>query len=208
MRRAKLGDVYAVKVPNGYKIVQWAYDIQKYGTFIRVFDGLFDSIPKNVADIVAGPHNYLIRFFAARAYRIGLFTFLENIPVPEDYPFPDYSITFNRNQHYERYSITLLATRTAKCKERYLVFNVSSVDELPEELRNIKLVNATVSPDWLLYLFDNGYSLQNPDVFDPVYYWGKDWELLYQKYIDMVDEAQSKDPLKKKQTSNSASTNS
>ena len=46
MRRAKLGDVFAVKVPNGYKIVQWAYHIKKFGRFIRVFDGLYEKIPE------------------------------------------------------------------------------------------------------------------------------------------------------------------
>ena len=45
MRRAKLGDVFAVKVPNGYKIVQWAYRIEKFGNYIRVFDGLYDTLP-------------------------------------------------------------------------------------------------------------------------------------------------------------------
>ena len=40
MRRAKLGDVYCIKVPNGYKIYQWAYSSKKRGDYIRVFDGL------------------------------------------------------------------------------------------------------------------------------------------------------------------------
>lgn len=72
MPRAKLGDVYACKVLKGYKIIQWAYYIERYGRFIRVFDGLYDTIPENIAQIVAGEHSYITDLFVGRAYRIGL----------------------------------------------------------------------------------------------------------------------------------------
>lgn len=65
MRRSKLGDVYATKLPNGYKIYQRAYDIPRRGDFVRVFDGLYESIPANVEEIVRGPHSYIVDFFPA-----------------------------------------------------------------------------------------------------------------------------------------------
>ena len=39
MKREKLGDVYAFKTDRGYRIMQWAYNIEKRGKYIKVFDG-------------------------------------------------------------------------------------------------------------------------------------------------------------------------
>ena len=59
MRRAKLGDVYYFKVPNGYKVVQWAYSIPKDGDYLRVFNGLYKSVPDDITSIVGNPHSYI-----------------------------------------------------------------------------------------------------------------------------------------------------
>ena len=40
MRRAKLGDVYCVKLPNGYKLYQWAYSIPQKGDYMFWETGL------------------------------------------------------------------------------------------------------------------------------------------------------------------------
>ena len=72
MKRTKIGDVYAIKLMNGYKLYQWAYTIPRKGKFMRVFDGLFDNIPNNIEDLVNNPHSYIIEFDAPRAYRVGL----------------------------------------------------------------------------------------------------------------------------------------
>ena len=70
MKRSKLGDVFAINLPNGYKLFQRAYDIPRTGRFIRVFDGLFPDIPNSVAEIVAGPHSYIINFDTIKAKTI------------------------------------------------------------------------------------------------------------------------------------------
>ena len=193
MRRAKLGDAYAVPVPNGYKIIQWAYHVEKYGRYIRVFEGLYDSVPTNIAEIVAGPHDYITSLFVGRAYRIGLLQWLGNFPVPKEYPFPGYSITFCRNQNRQIYCITLNKTPVLPGLPRFVNFPVTRVEQLPEEFRNVNLLHDCVSPDWLLYLFDNGFSLKNPDIFYPLIHWGDNWENRYQVYIDMVESALEKD---------------
>ena len=105
MRRAVIGDVYCIKVPNGYKIFQWAYKIPRSGNYIRVFEGLYDSIPSNIEQIAAGPHSYMIWFNAGRAYRCGLATFLGNYPVPPEYPFPQFAIQFWQNSKGEIFAI-------------------------------------------------------------------------------------------------------
>lgn len=193
MRRAKLGDVFAVKVPNGYKIVQWAYRIEKFGNYIRVFDGLYDTLPDNVTEIISSPHCYITDLAVGRAYRIGLLSWIGNYPVPEAYPFPGYSIKFCRDQHKEIYRIVLHKTPVTPDLPRFYSFDVSSITQLPEEYRNVKLLHNCVSPDWLLYLFDNGFSLLEPDIFEPWIHWGDNWRERYQIYIDMVENAIEKD---------------
>ena len=68
-------------------------------------------------------------------------------------------------------------------------FPVSTVAQLPEEFRNVKLLSDCVSPDGLLYLFDNDFDLHKLDIFNPWIHWGDNWEEKYQIYIDMVDTA-------------------
>lgn len=198
MPRARLGDVYAVKVPNGYKIIQWAYHIPRYGRFIRVFDGLYDAAPGNISEIVAGEHSYITDLFVGRAYRIGLLEWLGNYPVPEEYPFPDYRLEFCRDRHGAVYQILITNTPTAQGGFCLLKFPVAAVDDLPEEFRNVKLLSDCVSPDWLLYLFDNGFDLRKPDVFNPWIHWGEHWEEKFQVYIDMVNTAWDADKAKRR----------
>ena len=198
MRRAKLGDAYAVKVPNGYKIIQWAYHIEKYGRFIRVFDGLYDAVPENIAEIVAGPHSYITDLYVSRAYRIGLLSWLGNYSIPEKYPFPEYGVEFCRNQHKKIYRIYLHRTPLTSDLPRFFRFEVCSIAQLPEKFQNVELLHSFFSPDWLLYLFDNGFSLEEPDILEPWIHWGENWRERYQIYLDMVHEAVNNDPLKKK----------
>lgn len=197
MRRAKLGDVYAVKVPNGYKIVQWAYKIERYGTFIRVFEGLYDVIPENIAQIVAGPHSYITDLFVGRAYRIGLLEWLGNLPVPEEYPFPSYMAEFHYDQHHQLYEITIMKTLMDTTLPQRISFPVTTVAALPEPYRNVQMLTTCFSPDHLLYLFDNDFTLDKPDIQHPVIHWGPDWRERYQIYIDMVVAALAKDPQSK-----------
>lgn len=198
MRRAKIGDVYYAKVPNGYKIFQWAYRIPKRGDYIRVFDGLYDDIPANIAEIIEGPHSYIIGFYASRAYRIGLTKLLGNYPVPEKYPFPDYRIKFWINQKGEVFSIWLTPNnRTVNGSLNTLSFPVSAMNELPPEFRDEKLLNSVVSPDILLYLFDCNFSFSMPQLLSPRHTLGDEWEVKYQVYEDMVQKAIQQDIIRK-----------
>ncbi|MBR6646576.1 MAG: hypothetical protein IKL09_03575 [Clostridia bacterium] len=70
MKRAKVGDVYYVKVPNGYKIYQWAYSIPKQGDYIRVFEGLYADVPNEIEEIVQGPHSYIIPSYTKKCIRL------------------------------------------------------------------------------------------------------------------------------------------
>ena len=197
MRRAKLGDVYAVKVPNGYKIIQWAYFIEKYGTFIRVFDGLYEKSPTNIAEIVAGEHSYVTDLFVGRAYRIGLLDFLGNYPVPAAYPFPESQIAFYEKQG-KVFGFRIEQRHASNIYRFDSDTALTTTSVLPEEYHNVKRLAHCVSPDWLLYLFDNDFSLDRVDVFYPWIYLGECWEDRYQIYIDMVENAMEKDRINRK----------
>ena len=182
MRRAKIGDVYCIRLPNGYKLYQWAYRIPRKGDFIRVFDGLYDSIPQNIESIVSAPHSYIIAFYASRAYRIGLASFLDNYNVPNEYPFPKYQIRFRIDREKQKvYRIHVM--NSDDNWDVWQWYDVSSIKELPQEYQNITLINGVLTPNWLLYLFDNGFDLQHMEKFDP----GSNPEMTLQPYTDIVN---------------------
>ena len=168
MKRAKLGDVYWVKVPNGYKIYQWAYSIPRKGDYIRVFDGLYDSIPTEITAIVAGPHSYIIPFYSSKAYRIGLAHLIGNYPVPAEYPFPEFQISFCRDVT-GIYKIEVMRTNfiPGNAEDAFQVFKVSRMADLPPIYQKLTLLNSCVTPNWLLYLFDINFSLSALETFYP-----------------------------------------
>lgn len=194
MRRGKIGDVYSIKLPNGYKLYQWAYRIPKWGDYIRVFEGLYDAVPEDVASIAAGPHSYIIGFFASRAYRIGLAQLLGNYPVPEEYPFPEFRLTFWMNQNQEIFSIWVTPNGNHPVVGSDIMnFPVSSMNELPEAYRNLKLLSSVVTPDWLLFLFDNNFNLHDLRRFYPRAVLGDGWQDKISEYKQIIDSALWKD---------------
>ena len=183
MRRAKLGDVFYIKVPNGYKLFQWAYKVERRGNYIRVFPGLYDCIPEVIDTIIASEHSYIIAFDIIRAYKIGLANWIGNYPIPEEYPFPKIQIAFKRDNELRgiRAIDVMSADGTRDIME---IFYVSSMDYLPHEFQNEKLLNAFLTPNWLLYLFDNNFDMQHPERF---FIFGANPESAMQKYTDIID---------------------
>ena len=198
MRRAKLGDVYAIELPNGYKIFQWAYRIPRKGDYIRVFDGLYETIPNDVEQVVAGPHSYIIAFFASRAYRIGLISFITNLPVPEEYPFPRYAIRFDFDMHRKIYAITLRDLTPPRFCPIYYSYEVTSIKDLPLEFRDVKLVDGFFHPARLMYFFNCGFDLEHPERFSCFNVWGENCEEKLQAFADRVDELWEKDKEKRR----------
>lgn len=190
MRRAKLGDVYCFKVPNGYKLVQWAYYIPKRGHYLRVFEGLYDAIPDDIAPIVKGPHNYIIAFHISRAYTLGLAEWMGNYPVPEEFPFPKFRITFWQDSQGEVHNIWLTPNdKTATGNMNILSFSGSRMKDLPMAYQGETLLASSVSPDWLLYLFDYNFTLNNPKWLWPQTALGNGWEKKLAEYQNVVDQA-------------------
>ena len=184
MRRAQIGDVYSIKLPNGYKIYQWAYDIPRYGYYNRVFSGLFDEIPDNIAEIVSNEHSYIIEFNSKRAYKLGLAQFLGNYPVPEEYPFPKYKFSIGIASDGEVLHISVMHTDGTSFGGRQ-TFKAKTMLDLPEEYQCLTLLNSFVPICWILYLFDIDWSPKKLSLYDPDPS-GRNREKKLQKYIDFI----------------------
>lgn len=164
MRRAKVGDLYCMKVPNGYKLYQWAYHIPKFGQYIRVFPGLYHEIPSDVEEIAASKHSYIVGFAAGKAYRLGLSEHLGNYPVPEQYPFPEYMLRASCYNDDHQVDVIYIREISTGNEDKYCV---SSINELPEPYRDADMLNAHFTPDWLMYLFDTNFDLDHLGWFAP-----------------------------------------
>lgn len=166
MKRAKVGDLFYVKVFSGYKLIQWGYRFPDKGDYIRVFPHLYQQIPEDLGSIVAGPHSYIISFYVSRLYRIGIAEWLGNFPVPEEYPFPEFMVFMMPDTRPGKVGfIDVIRTDgSMRCAKTY---DANYMHELPEEYRTTTLLNGCVSPDWLLYLFDVDFSLETPEKFWP-----------------------------------------
>lgn len=198
MKRARMGDVYSVKVPNGNKIYQWAYSIPKKGDYIRVFDGLYECIPTNLSEIVAGPHSYIISFDTKKAYRIGLAQMLGNFPVPIEYPFPELEFALHPGGTKKIGAIVVRPTiDTGTAVNTGQWFRVSRIQDLPPQFHNITLLNSRLSPSWLLYLFDIGFTLYDLDCFFPGGA-GENGDAKLQKYTEIVNEVLAKNQTSQK----------
>lgn len=191
MRRAKIGDVYYMKVPNGYKIYQWAYRIPKEGDYIRVFDGLYNELPDKeyIEKLVKTEHSYIINFNAARAYRTELAFLIDNYLVPEEYPFPDYMLSIhNIDNNIYKYEFNCVSDWNEG--DRFFIRNIN---ELPKKYKKIKLLNVYLPASWIMYLFDIGFEISKPWLLDPEAPWDKS----LMKYQKNVDKALEKERLKR-----------
>lgn len=200
MRRAKLGDVYAIKVMNRYKLIQWAYEIPHWGKYIRVFDGLYDTIPENVQEIVRGEHSYIVGFHISRAYRIGLAQFIENIPVPDKYPLPQYRLSFWGRQLNNNFGVWVRPTPAHPSEHVNTIysFDVSSLQDLPDEFRNLKLLDAEVTPALLMFWFYYDFNLNHIERYWPKDVLGESEDAVMSGYCNRVDALLEADRLKRK----------
>lgn len=201
MRRAKLGDVYAMHLPNGFKLFQWAYRVPKQGTYIRVFDGLYKTIPANIEQIVQGEHTYIIGFHISRAYRIGLVEFVENLPVPEKYQHPMHTIEFWTYELTEHFGVWIRPSCFDTSENRHKIYSfddLNSITDLPEEFRNVKWMDCFISPDLLMFLFDYDFTFDNPRRHCPSYVLGEKAEEVLDGYQKRVNYLVEQDRAKRK----------
>lgn len=179
-----------MELPNGYKLFQFAYRIPKRGTFIRVFDGMYKTIPNNVFDIIDGPHSFIIDAPINQFCRIGLINFIGNYPVPAKYPYPNFRLKLWPNKYGKIDALWITPNnKLTTGKANILSFSVTSMSQLPAEYQDLNLLSGYVSVDWLLYLFDYNFSMNNLNRFWPQNVLGDDWETKLKEYRAIIDDA-------------------
>lgn len=164
MRRAKVGDVYAFKTERGYRILQWAYKIEKWGRYVRVFPNFYDKIPDNIEDIVRGECSYIISFHIPKLYQKGLLEFLCTVPIESIPPFPKYDIDYvSYGNNRGEYEICEFA-----CHNNSEYFEgLADGTGLPKKYKDLKLINGSVDPVWFIYLLTSDFDMKHWDLFYP-----------------------------------------
>lgn len=163
MKRTKLGDVYAFKTERGYRIIQWAYSIEKNGNFVRVFPSFYENIPSDIDTIVSSEHSYIMQFAISKLYRTGLLELIYSASPDSIPPFPKYDI------HYRDYG----KEGSFEVCEFYNHLNFECFDGypdgrgLPKKYKKVKLINGCVDPVWFIYLLASDFDLHHWDLFYP-----------------------------------------
>ena len=163
MKRTKIGDVYAFKTERGYRIIQWAYTIEKRGDFVRVFPNFYQEIPSNVEDIVSSDCAYIMGFYISKMYRKGLLELLYSAPLSSIPAFPKYAVGYSSYGSIGRFQIC----------EFERPQNFEGFDGypdgrgLPEKYKVLNLVRGYVDPVWFIYLLTSDFDMQHWDLFYP-----------------------------------------
>lgn len=179
MRKATIGDIYAFKTERGYRLIHWAYHIEKQGKFVRVLPNFYDSIPENIDELIAKECDYILCFDAPKAYRKRLFEWIGNYSEFDKIElFPRYDI--NYVDYGETSEIKVCEFNCHQNFERFVCDDKGN--GLPEKYKNIKLINAIVDPIWFIYLISSDFNLNNWSLFYP----GELWDVYEKKYGDII----------------------
>ncbi len=189
MRRAKVGDIYCAKLFNGYKLFQFAYRIPKRGDYIRVFPGMYESVPDDIAPIVNGSHSYIISMGPWNILRSSVFRHLGTLPVPKEYPFPKFMMKFWKDQKDNIFCFWFTPMLGVyEFEDRSIrSFNASSLDEVPAEYRETKLLNGYVTPEWFLYLLDYNFDLNDVKRYWPQTVLADQWKAKLDEYTAIIE---------------------
>lgn len=178
MEKTKIGDVYAFKTMRGYRIIQWAYSLEKEGNFVRVFPNFHQQIPSNVEAIVSKECSYTIQFAISKLYRKGLLQLLYRAPIDSIPPFPKYYINYHSYGKVGRFEVCEF-----ECPQNFEVFDGHPDGRgLPEKYKEITLINGCVDPVWFIYLLTSDFDLQHWDLFYP----GKDTHNIFLKKYEKL----------------------
>jgi hypothetical protein len=59
MKKIKIGDLFEISTPKGKAYFQYVFELNGIGSLIRIFDGLFDTVPAELYEIVNNEENFL-----------------------------------------------------------------------------------------------------------------------------------------------------
>ena len=179
MKRAKLGDVYAFKTDRGYRIIHWAYSVERRGNFSRIFPGFYQEKPQNIEEFIDGECMYIAQFTIAKLYRKGLLEHWGNFPISEKHPLPTMTINYvpypNVDENYGKYEICEFSNGHFVG----LFYGDHTGKAVPEEYHSVKLINRVVDPIWFLYLLSSDFDLQHWNLFWPGKQKWNEYEKIY-----------------------------
>ncbi len=178
MKKTILGDVYAFRTDRGYRLLQWAYFMEKQGKFVRIFPGFYGERPANLQSIVEGDCSYMLNFDIPKLYRKGLLELWGSFPLDDLHPFPTHDIHFF--QYADRGEFEICEFLCHQKSETYI--GDATGKGIPEKYRHIKLVNGVVDPIWFLYLLSSDFDMTHWHLFNPK----EKWDEFEKKYGDLI----------------------
>ena len=177
MKREKLGDVYAFKTDRGYRIMQWAYNIEKRGKYIKVFDGFFDQAPDNLDEIVRGDCLYMLPFPIQKLYKKGIVELWGNFQAPEQSTFSGKHINFVQRipglniiifeigDMFTNKSIYFCGDMTGNAvPEQYRnlsCLNSWNLDGFPKEFKQLRALNLWAGAFLFMSILESDFSVKN-----------------------------------------------
>ena len=169
MRRAKIGDVYAFETNRGYRILQYAYKLDKNDRFVRVFSGFYETLPKDPEALDLSDCSYIMSFFIPRMYAKGLLIYLFTA-LPETIPplALDYDISYDYYDFYNKSLGGRFEVCEFFCHQHAEHFEcLPDVSYLPPKYQKVKLINGSVDPAWFIYLLYSDFDMHRWDLFYP-----------------------------------------
>ena len=163
MKRYRVGDVFAFKTANGYRIILWAYTIDKFGDFVRVLPGFYDTIPSDALDIATGTCSFIIQVSIKTMCKKNLLTYIgsvDNSLIPE---MPKYQIEYSDYGNYGRFNVSEFGRA-----QNFSVYEGAPDGScLPKHFQEVNLVNGSVGIYWFIYLITEGFDNKHWNLFYP-----------------------------------------
>ena len=163
MKRYKAGDVFDFKTVNGYRIILWAYSIEKFGDYVRVLPGFYNEIPSDVLDIASGNCSFIIQVSIKTMCKKNLLTYVGSINeslIPE---MPKYQISYSDYGNYGQFDVSEFGRAQNFC----IYEGLPDGSALPKHFKEISLVNGSVGIYWFIYLITEGFDYKHWNLFYP-----------------------------------------
>ncbi len=172
--------MFAFKTVNGYRIILWAYSIDKFGDYVRVVPGFYDDIPENVLDIAVGNCSFIIQIPIKTMLKTKLLTYIDSVnkfSIPE---MPCYQIEYSDYGSYGQFEVSEFGRTQNSC----IYEGLPDGSGLPEQFKEIKLVNGAVGIYWFIYLITEGFDNKHWNLLYPGKEKYKLYEQQYNKWFD------------------------
>lgn len=158
MRRSKVGDVYAFLTERGYRLMQYGYKHEIFGTFVRIFEGFYPEIPKNALEIAKGECAYIIGFYIQRLYKFGHLEWLGTNAAEDIPPLPQQRIDYGKNGTFTIYHMNPSSPSRMDLYRGCLPDGTG----LPEQYQNVNLINALIAcPVLFVYLISSDFDIHH-----------------------------------------------